>query len=437
MGDFFTGQVICGSREDKAMSIERKDLAKLLGFLTNQCYDLPPFVSNDMRHDLNAISELIGALYEAVACPAQWNEFLVRAAQAFDCDKAAIVLVGSGTEKPSISLTTGMDPEAMKDYNAYYGPKNPVVSTIIDVTRRAGSLELLGRSLNPGREYEKSEYYNDWGRKYGVYHVVHGVGAGEDGSITGLSVKRPKAGGPLEEEALELMALLTPHLKRVVHIHHELERLRLNNRAAQAGLDMAETALIATDGQGRVIFFNETAEILFQRGDGIRLRDGRLSAPDYEVAAALRESIKRAADTGAGRGIYPGGVMLAPRIALDPLHITVVPFHSSYVFTAERPCALVLISDTSAKLSSRQNTLSHLYGLTPAECRLCDLLVDGLELVTAADKMHITANTGRFMLKNIFRKTGTRRQSHLLRFLLLLPPDRINPLKDFRVSISQ
>jgi DNA-binding CsgD family transcriptional regulator len=62
-----------------------------------------------------------------------------------------------------------------------------------------------------------------------------------------------------------------------------------------------------------------------------------------------------------------------------------------------------------------------LFGLTPAECRLADLLAEGLELRNCAECMHITVGTARFMLKSIFHKTETHRQSQLIRLLMGMP----------------
>jgi DNA-binding CsgD family transcriptional regulator len=316
-----------------------------------------------------------------------------------------------------------MDPAAMKEYNAYYGPKNPVLATLVKTARSRGSLAVLGRALTPEKEYENTEYYNNWGKKYGVYHVVHGVASGDDGSLTSLSLMRPKAADPLETDATGLMALLIPHLQRTFRIHREMEQLRVQDHAARACLNTIETAIVAVDGRCRVVFFNAPAECLFQLGNAIRMKDGRIFAVDSKSSAALEQMIRGAAATGAGRGTHPGGTMLVHSDHSEPINITVVPFSSSYMFTAERPCALILLSDPSAKLSTRRTALSTSYGLTPAEVRLCDLLLNGLELAELCEKMHITVNTGRFMLKRVFRKTGTRRQSHLLRLLLLLPAD--------------
>jgi DNA-binding CsgD family transcriptional regulator len=104
--------------------------------------------------------------------------------------------------------------------------------------------------------------------------------------------------------------------------------------------------------------------------------------------------------------------------------VVVTPFGSSEILLDERPAALVFISDPDAKPTSRAVVLRALYGLTPTECRLIDYLVQGHEVASAADLMRITVETARFHLKAIFRKTGTARQSHLIRLVLELPGTR-------------
>jgi DNA-binding CsgD family transcriptional regulator len=58
------------------------------------------------------------------------------------------------------------------------------------------------------------------------------------------------------------------------------------------------------------------------------------------------------------------------------------------------------------------------YGLTPSETRLALALLEGQSLRAAAAATAISYQTARSQLKQIFAKTGTRRQAELVRALL-------------------
>ena len=62
--------------------------------------------------------------------------------------------------------------------------------------------------------------------------------------------------------------------------------------------------------------------------------------------------------------------------------------------------------------------LSDVYGLTPAEAELAELLVQGRTLEQAAKIRHVTLNTTRSQLKQVFAKTETSRQGELLKLML-------------------
>jgi len=61
-----------------------------------------------------------------------------------------------------------------------------------------------------------------------------------------------------------------------------------------------------------------------------------------------------------------------------------------------------------------------LFGLTPAECRVSLLLVDGLAPAAIANTLGVTANTLKSRLSSVYAKTGSSRQSQLTRLLVQL-----------------
>jgi DNA-binding CsgD family transcriptional regulator len=77
--------------------------------------------------------------------------------------------------------------------------------------------------------------------------------------------------------------------------------------------------------------------------------------------------------------------------------------------------AVVLLSAQDTETAGR--LAHHNFGLTSAQARLAAKLLQGLRLADAAAALQMTLSTARWHLKNIFLKTGTRRQADLLRLL--------------------
>src|SRR5438309_10783551 len=102
--------------------------------------------------------------------------------------------------------------------------------------------------------------------------------------------------------------------------------------------------------------------------------------------------------------MHPGRSMLDQRRERQALRIFAVPFCSSHMLTEVSPCALIFINDPEAQPASRAAVLSGLYQLTPPQCLLSDLILEGLDFATAAERMLLTTETARIMLKRTFHK---------------------------------
>jgi DNA-binding CsgD family transcriptional regulator len=81
---------------------------------------------------------------------------------------------------------------------------------------------------------------------------------------------------------------------------------------------------------------------------------------------------------------------------------------------------LVFITDPEANLS-QPTVLQHLYGFTPAEAQIATQLASGMGVKEIAENLKVRQNTVRIHLKNIYDKTGARRQAELVRLVLSGP----------------
>jgi DNA-binding CsgD family transcriptional regulator len=65
--------------------------------------------------------------------------------------------------------------------------------------------------------------------------------------------------------------------------------------------------------------------------------------------------------------------------------------------------------------------LRRLFGLTPAEAKICERMVQGDTLEEAARDLNIATATARVYLKSVFAKTGVGRQAELVAKILATP----------------
>jgi DNA-binding CsgD family transcriptional regulator len=86
---------------------------------------------------------------------------------------------------------------------------------------------------------------------------------------------------------------------------------------------------------------------------------------------------------------------------------------------SRNPGILCFLLDPGRPSQLNQKHLTSIYNLTPAEYRLANVLVRGLDVNEASASLQISPHTGRTQLKSIMHKTGVNRQAALQRKLLL------------------
>ncbi len=188
-------------------------------------------------------------------------------------------------------------------------------------------------------------------------------------------------------------------------------------------------AALLVSSKGRVLHMNQRAATYLQRADCLHLQQGKLTAIDPLESARLEMLIAGAASdhrnvTKPPTSVesMPGGAMTISRPHTQiPVQVTVIPTPEHNQIAGSESSALVFISDPSSSPRPRAALMRQLYGLTPAESRLADLLMGGLEVRDGAERLHITLGTARFHLKRVLEKTGVHRQTELMRLMISLP----------------
>jgi DNA-binding CsgD family transcriptional regulator len=237
-----------------------------------------------------------------------------------------------------------------------------------------------------------------------------------------VTFMRPKHKDPFEDREGTILETLVPHLQRALMLHLKMSQLRLNAEGLEAGLDAFGHAVFGLNREGRVVLSNRETEKIAASGDGLRLADSCLAATDPEEDNLLQAQLSEAVAAGARVSISSGGSLsLSRRSGRSSLRVTVIPYQSHSLDHYGQLAALVFVGDPEAAPLSRSAVLRSFYGLTPTEARIADLLAGGNEVREVAARSGITLETARFHVKRVLSKTGTRRQTELVRLMLSLP----------------
>ena len=189
-------------------------------------------------------------------------------------------------------------------------------------------------------------------------------------------------------------------------------------KQAEETLNLLATGMALVDRDGRLLMANRSASRLLDGGDGLGLRNGRVTAARREQAEHLRDLIYNICVSEAGSKEEGAGVMTIERAeGVRPLSIKVAPVELNADDSGSRVAA-IFIRDLEIRQSVPPEVVAKLFGLTFAEARVVVELVKGKRPQEVADDVGVSLNTVRNQLKQIFSKTNTGRQSELVSLVL-------------------
>jgi len=188
--------------------------------------------------------------------------------------------------------------------------------------------------------------------------------------------------------------------------------------AGLEALDLLNIGVVVCDASAKVLTANSVAERILSDSDGLELSsDGTLSTT-LVSDIGLRESITRLAGSGAEDDGAPHRALAVCRPSGKRPLTLFLRAAKERGSTQPQPAVLVLIQDSALPVETTEAELRQLYGLTAAEARISNLLMEGAGLEECCDQLGIRRTTARMHLRNIFAKTGVRRQSELVALLL-------------------
>ncbi|MBJ3784816.1 helix-turn-helix transcriptional regulator [Devosia sediminis] len=349
---------------------------------------------------------LRGELQATAVSDAAWPELLLRLADLIGATEATL---GGGQRSGQLEMfAPRTDLGQVQVYHDIFHQQNVIMRA---VARQGPGAITVTDTLPENEGFRRSDFYNLWCVPQRFNHAVALNLATSTGWAGTLVINTAEE---VTTDQIELVRTLAPDLSNAVERWSWLAQLRLANRMTLDALDLSGQAALMLDRAGRVIDGNQTAQAML--GDGrLQIRDGQLGSADTQSTQNLARIIARCLsqlDHGIGRTQITGPD--------GPLSVQCVPFPPDMTYPVpQRPVAMVMIADPGHRLRQRLATLTRLYGLTRAEAELAIAVVEKGSRKAAALARGVSDTTARSQLTSIFDKTGVRRQTELVRLLMV------------------
>ena len=368
-----------------------------------------------MPMDTEALSKLLGSLYDAAANPILWEPFLQQLAGSTGARAAALMMHDAGHDVHTVHSSWGLDPEENRLYQEHYGSVDVWTQRAMPIPSRT---VCNSEALCPLSELATTEIYNEFLVRFGIEHGLFGLVENSRFRLAVVSLYRDSSRPAFDASGLELVRFIAPHIQRAFKLHFQFSELKARSAGLETAFDMLPTGVIFLGPKGEVVLMNRSALASVSERNGLlATRDG-LRAERPAESSLLEKTILQAASTSSGKGHSAGGTVIISRRSRPPLRLQISPIHNSVIHTSRSIAAVAFVNDPLRANRPTQEVLRLLYGLTPAECRVALLLGDGHAPRRIAAMVGVTDNTVRSQIKSIFSKTGVRRQGELIRLLL-------------------
>lgn len=370
-----------------------------------------------------AVEALTNAIYDAALDDAHWPTVLAHLKRCFRTEAETFYVLDFHTSRMKRAHLAGIAPEWLACFDELYFTRDNPWTIHSKSLHRPGVVrtnERLDRfTRDPGVLY-RSRYYHEWMRPQGLRHSLGNTLTTDRRGIANVTLLRAPDLPTFSAQEVRLFERLGADFSRALRLHERFGEMQLRRDLLAQAIDRLNEGLLILAADGRLVHGNEVGLKLLAHRDGLIYRQGTVRAAQPHDQAAFSRLLAAGSESPTYSGL--SDVLVLRRTGgRSPLriHATGLNLPVSSAHATQRCVLLALGEPDASEAPTRHETLRHAFGLTPAEARLSERLLDGLTLREAAQQLDLTYGTARTRLKVVFSKTGAHRQVDLLACLRL------------------
>ena len=276
---------------------------------------------------------------------------------------------------------------------------------------------MTGEELLSNKDLVKTDFYRGLLKVHGLLHCVYGVAVRRGQVVHCVSVHRGQDDAAYGEREKSGLSAVLAHLSLALENRWRIRQFGDLTKVLMSVVDRHPHPSLLVDADGRIVHCNRSAGALSAPRAGICIEGGRLAAATAIDREALREAIREVAKASAGDAVdVTRAVTLSVPGARHPAVVSVHPAGRVFQAATGEIDELVLVTARNPDFEHDLHTCSFVkqFGLSPAQARVGVMLISGHSLADVARKLHVSDNTARSHLKQIFQKTNTHGQMELV-----------------------
>ena len=362
------------------------------------------------------LCELLGNLYDAAIDASLWAGSLEAICRYVDAGAVAAILTQDLIARTGIQHAQWEhDPRFSELYFSRYIQINPTLEHLAAL--RAGQMIHFG-APPVFEDLRASRFRDEWARPQDFSNAIMAVLTRDGPLCTALSITLRGRRQAFHPQAEARIGSLVPHLRRALTISRLLETETRRTATLSGFVDELTAAVYVVSAENEVLYANPSGTSLRAQGHLFHRSHLRLTCIDAAAQRALQSML---AACGSGvRNSYESAQAL-PVEARDSrcyiLHVLPLSLTSSHwrLANPNSAAAVLFVSSVGVTRSASTDLLARLHRLTPMESKVLGAIVCEEGVPAASRLLGIAETTVKTHLRHIFQKTGTDRQSELVK----------------------
>lgn len=359
------------------------------------------------------ISRVLGHIYDTALDPEKWVDAIRAACEYLDCGAGILAVIDVLNLDSTIVKSWGYDPAYLPSLNETAKSNGMLRPSL---RYKIGEVGILADAM-PHEVYYETENYKNWGKPQGIVDIMQVILERTPTSAAVLGFARHEKHGRLDEATRGRLAVLAQHARRALLIGKTIDLQRIETEALFDTLNGLKTAVLLVDPDMHLIHANASGHALLKDAAVLRLKDGTVQARDGKAGAALVETVRTGCRDETALSAQHTPVLLRSGKG-ERLQAHVLSLRSGVRRRAGQSgaaAAAIFVASVAVKFPQPIQALSGVYRLTKAEMRVLHVILEVEGVAAAATLLGVSQATVKTHLHNIFRKTGTSRQTELMK----------------------